>query len=423
MTHYVILGASAAGLTALDWIRQRDRTGPVTLVTKEPTVAYSRVALPYYLAGKKDLRQITLHPDSYFKELGVDYRVGAAAARLDVGARQVILEDGSRLGYDRLLIATGSLSSVPPIQGIEDAYVSYHWTLADADRIREATASAKRVVVIGAGFISLLTVTALLDRGLDFTVVEIADQVMPALLDREAAAMLEQRMRQIGIEVMLGETVTGVSMPMGGKGRVTLASGKALDADAVIVGAGVKANVDFLRGGQLEINRGIVVDRQMRTNLPDVWAAGDCAETHDFLGGERVVHAIWPTAIEQGRIAGANMAGDEGREYAGSLSMNVTELFGLSCASVGEFRERDGLEPIVHRNEGTGLYRKLLLNREGTIQGIVTVGQPDDVQDIGVVQHMIRTRKDVLPFKDELGKERVNYGRLVHTGAGMAINW
>jgi nitrite reductase (NADH) large subunit len=195
-------------------------------------------------------------------------------------------------------------------------------------------------------------------------------------------------MREKGIDLILGDTVASIERATSGY-MITLKSGASHQADMIVVGAGVRPNVDFFKGSGLEIERGFLVNEHQETNLPGVYAAGDCAEGFDFLSGERAVHAIWPTAVDQGRIAGANMAGDSQR-YPGSLSWNVTELFGITMASVGEFRERPGWEPIVFQNHSANTYRKLLLN-EGAIVGAVVIGNAQHVY-LGVVQAMIRRK-------------------------------
>ncbi len=415
MTHYVVLGNSAAGLTAIDAIRQRDRDGAITVVSQEPEPTYSRVALPYILSREKDLRQITLQGPDYYRANNVELIAGVGAAGLDAKSKTVRLEDGRTVSYDKLLVATGSLSRVPPVQGIEEADVCYHWTLADTRKIEQQLEGAKRCFVIGAGFISLLTVSALIKAaGLEYTVVEIADQVMPQLLDREGGRALERGMREKGIEVVLGDQVSAIERGKDGYG-VTLKSGRTHDADMVVCGTGVRPNVDFLKDSGLEIARGVLTNGCQETNLNGVYAAGDCAEGFDFLSGERAVHAIWPTAIDQGRVAGASMAGDS-QTYPGSLSWNVTELFGLSSASVGEFRARDGLESIVFHNPQTNIYRKLLLDG-GRIVGAVVIGRAEHIQDLGVVQAMIRRGTDVSRWKHMLGGERINYGMLAYESA------
>ncbi len=422
MTRYLILGNSAAGLTAIDAIRERDKDGPITVVSKEPEPAYSRVALPYILSKEKDLRQITLQGPDYYRSNSVELIAGVGATGLDAAGKSVRLEDGRTVPYDKLLIATGSLSRVPLVQGIEDAGVCYHWTLADARKIEEQLAAAKSCFVIGAGFISLLTVSALIKAAaLKYTVVEIADQVMPQLLDRPGGEALERAMREKGIEVLLGEQVSAIerrrgAAPHGGQGYgVTLKSGKAFDADMIVCGTGVRPNVDFLNGSGLQMERGVLTNDRQETSLPDVYAAGDCAEGFDFLTGQRAVHAIWPTAIDQGRVAGANMAGDS-QTYPGSLSWNVTELFGLASASVGEFRSRAGWEEITFHNPNANVYRKLLLE-ERRIVGAVVIGRAEHIQDLGVVQAMIRRRTDVSRWKHMLHGERINYGMLAFESA------
>ena len=423
MPAYVILGNSAAGLTAIDAIRERDRDGPITVVSREPEPAYSRVALPYVLSREKQVPQITLQGPDYYEANRVELIAGVGASAVDTKAKAVTLEDGRRLQYDRLLIATGSASRVPPVRGIEDADVCYHWTLADTRKIEAKLNGARSCFVIGAGFISLLTVSALIKvAGLKFTVVEIADQVMPQLLDPEGGRALEKAMREKGIDVLLGEQVAGIERAGAGYG-VTLKGGRTIEADMIVCGAGVRPNVDFLArsgpstgsGQAVDVARGVLVNARQETSAPDVYAAGDCAEGFDFLSGERAVHAIWPTAIDQGRVAGANMAGGS-QTYPGSLSWNVTELFGLASASVGEFRERDGCEPIVFHNPSANVYRKLLLE-DGRIVGAVVIGRAEHVQDLGVVQAMIRRGTDVSRWRHMLHGERINYGMLAFESA------
>src|SRR6266545_3609247 len=198
MTHYVILGNSAAGLTSI-------------------------------LSKEKNLRQITLQVPEYFKQNNVETIIGTGASGLDAKTKTVHLEDGRALSYDKLLIATGSTSRVPPVQGIEDADVCYHWTLADTRKLEEQMARAKTCFVIGAGFISLLTVSALIKAApLKYTVVEIADQVMPQLLDETGGRALERGMREKGIDVLLGDSVSAVERRNRAYG-VTLSTGKAYD--------------------------------------------------------------------------------------------------------------------------------------------------------------------------------------------------
>src|SRR5439155_5786081 len=253
------------------------------LISKEPDPAYSRVALPYILSKEKNLRQITLQDDGYFRANNVETIIGTGADGLDTANKTVTLENGRDISYDKLLIATGSTSRVPPVLGIDQADVCYHWTLADTRKLEEQMANARNCFVIGAGFISLLTVSALIKTApLKYTVVEIADQVMPQLLDETGGKALERGMREKGIEVVLGDSVSAIE-PRNGKGYgITLGSGKTYDADMIVCGTGVRPNVDFLSGSEVKLVNGVVTDDRQETSVPEVDAAGDCAETHDI---------------------------------------------------------------------------------------------------------------------------------------------
>ena len=417
MTHYVILGNSAAGLTAIDAIRQRDKTGAITLISKEPDPAYSRVALPYILSKEKNLKQITLQDDGLLRgqQRRDDHRHRRRGPRRQ--EQDSRLEDGRALSYDKLLIATGSASRVPPVQGIEDADVCYHWTLADTRKLEQQMAKRE----------DLLRHRRRLHQPAHR---QRAHQGRAAQVHRRrdrrpgdaAAPRQDRRRRPRTRHAREGHRrpprrlrhVDRASQPGVAGGRVRCHSER----------QDPRRRHDRLRHRRpperrlraatpgIEIANGIVTNERQETNVADVYAAGDCAETHDFLSGERVVHAIWPTAIDQGRVAGANMAGDT-RSYPGSLSWNVTELFGLTSASVGEFRDRQGLEPIVFHNAAANIYRKLLLDGN-RIVGAVVIGRAEHIQDLGVVQAMIRRKTDISRWKHMLHGERINYGMLAY---------
>src|SRR3990172_110259 len=333
--HYVIIGNSAAGLNAVDATRARDLSSSLLLIADEDTHAYSRVATPYYISREIDDSTLFYKSPEYYQQRRVTTLVGHRVVALDADNHQVKLAEGTRISYGKLLLATGSTPSRPPIKGLEKVKVFPHWTLAQAKDILERTCLSESAAVLGGGFISLLTLNAMksLKPSIQFTVIERLPQVMPNLLDEQAARMLEQRMTTQGIQVKTGVEAIELAELPDGKTKVTLSDGTEQRVDMVVLGTGVRPNVDFLAGSGLQIQRGILVNERMETNLPDVYAAGDCAESFDLLSGERVVHAIWPTAVEQGRVAGANMAGGASA-HPGSLSMNVLDIFGLTSASI-----------------------------------------------------------------------------------------
>ncbi|RMF86322.1 MAG: NAD(P)/FAD-dependent oxidoreductase, partial [Nitrospinota bacterium] len=385
---YVIIGNSAAGLNAAEAIREIDGEGEITLISAEDTLAYSRVATPYFISGEIGDRTLFFKDAQFYRDLNITPLLGKRVTAVEPAQNRVVLNDGTGIPYTKLLIGTGSTHQIPPIQGVDRVEFFPHWTLEEARRIKEKAAAVREVVVLGGGFISMLTINAMhkCNREIRFTVVELMDQVMPRLLDRQAAQMLEEQMRQQGIEVRTGAEAVELAELPGGRKRVTLKDGSLLEADMIVMATGVRPNIDFLQGSGIAVQRGVLVDQQMRTSVENIFAAGDCAECADFLHRERtVVHAIWPTAVEQGKVAGANMAGKR-LEYPGSLSMNVLDAFGMTFTSIGLFQEEAGVEMLSFTDPERRIYRKLALKDGRRIVGLIAAGGAEEVRYMGAVQ-------------------------------------
>lgn len=387
---YVLIGNSAAALAAVDWIRKHDRQGSILLLNGERGPAYSRIAIPYYVSGELTLDQLLIRQPADYARAGATLIEEAVAAGIDPDAKEVALADGRRVGYGKLLVATGSICVAPPIRGLDSVKVHHLWTLDDALGMRAAAERARRAVVIGGGFIGMLAASALSKLDIEVTVVEMAAQLLPQLLDEPGGARFLDAVRARGASVRLGTAVESVA-PAGSGVSVALAGGEALDADLLAVAAGVTPNLAAIGGGTLAVRRGVLVGEHLETNAAGVYAAGDVAEAKDFLGGGTAVHAIWPAAVEQGRIAGANMAG-AGIAYRGSLGMNVVELFGVTLAQVGRFKEGPADDVRLLGAEGHALYRKVVVDREGIVVGAMYLGDGGGVAEMGVIHATIRRR-------------------------------
>ncbi len=415
MTHHLILGGGPAAINAIETIRDFDGgASKITLVSDEP--AYSRMVLPYYLANQIPLKQVFTADAAYYDRLKVDRLIGRRATRVDPQAKQVTLQDGAAIGFDDLLIATGSSATVPPIPGIDLPGVQPMWTLAHTNALLQAAGDKPRpeAVLVGAGFIGFIVLNAMYKRGWKLHVVEIQDQVLPRMLDRDAARLVEAWLLSRGVVLHLGTTVERISAD-GGLRNVALQNGQAILADLVVVATGIKPNLDFLAGSGIEIDQGILVNDRMQTNFPFIHAAGDVAQGPDLLATRPAVHAIQPTAVDHGRIAGANMAGEEVR-YSGSLLMNVLDACGLQCASFGRWGDTvpplplggegrgEGVEAMTICNPDRPIYRKLLWTGD-QITGAVFAGQANDLgmlNDVGMVKGIIQTQTSLGPWKDFL---------------------
>jgi NAD(P)H-nitrite reductase large subunit len=388
---YLLIGNSAAALAAIDWIRRRDHDGSMVLVNREPGPAYARVALPYFVSGEITLEGLRIRRPADYEAAGVTLVPGDAVAALDPGGR-VTLASGRTIRFERCLVATGSECVMPPIRGLAGAPHHFLWTLDDAKRLRRAAERGRSAVVIGGGFIGMLAAEALRKLNIRLTIVEMADQLLGQLLDGEGARRFGAAVAAHGADIRLGTTVEAVARAGQGTVTVRLAGGDELGADLLVVATGVRPAVDCLAGSGIACGRGVLVDARLQTSQPGVFAAGDVAEAPDFIEGGGTVHAIWPTAVDQGRVAGANMAGAD-LAYPGSLGMNVVELFGVTLAQLGRFREGPGDQAHLLGRPGEASYRKVVANPEGTLVGAVYVGDENGVAEMGVVHAAIKRRE------------------------------
>lgn len=408
---YVILGSGPAGWSAVQAICTHDPHGTITLVSGEATLPYARMLLSYWLEGKVGEEVMSPFPAGYFERLGIEVLYGQQATTVDPQRQVVTLADGRELPYDELLIATGASPWRPPIVGLEQPGVFNLWTLEDVRGILATIRSGGEAVIIGAGFIGMQAVDALVKRGMRCTVIEALPQVLPRILDTEGAHLVEETLTERGVRVFTGRQVAEIKAPGRRRKRqeVVLDDGRTLPADLVITATGVRPNLELAHAAGLATATGILVDEHLRTSLPHIYAAGDVAEGYDFSTGERAVHAIWPTAVDQGRVAGLNMAGLQ-ITYPGSLSMNTLDVLGLPLASVG-LVEGEDLVVQIHRGPARRTYRKLAF-RNGRLAGAILVSE---IEDIGLLQAMIRQQANLTRWKDSIGRAPLSLGKAMLT--------
>ena len=401
MTHNVIIGGGPAATNAIETLRQFDQgSSQITLISDEP--AHSRMALPYWLSGQIPKTQTFTGDDAYFERLAVDTRFGQRVAALDPAAKSVQIEGGSIVNYDNLLLATGSTPLALPVAGSDIDGVTPQWTLTNVeDSLRVLqNKSNPRVVLVGAGFIGFIILSALHKRGCQLTVVEREPHVLPKMLAAESAGYVERWLAAKGVDVRASTSVTGIT-DSGGMKTVATSDGS-IEADLVVVAIGVSPNTHLAEAAGITTDHGILVDDRLRTSDRSVFAAGDCAQGVAMFSDQPQVHAIHPTAVDHGRIAGANMAGQD-IAYPGSLSMNVLDVCGLQCVSYGNWDDLHA-EAFKISSPTTNVYRSLLWT-DDRITGAMFVGQANNVgmlTDVGMVKGMMQTQISLGPWKDYL---------------------
>ncbi len=394
--NYVVVGAGPAGVIAVETLRRVAPTGKVTLVGDEQSAPYSRMAIPYLLADSIAESGTHLrHAAGHYDRLGITLRTGRVAG-IDPGKKSLAFEAGGALGYDKLLIATGSRPTRPPIPGMDLPGIESCWTLRDAAAIAAKAKPGSRVVLMGAGFIGCIILEALHARKVDLTVVEMADRMVARMMDRTGGDMIKRWCEGRGIKVLTGTRVTGVAKAKGGF-ALALDGGREIAADLVVCATGVTPNVGFLEASGVKTEFGVLVDHHLQSSVPDIYAAGDVAQGPELITGKPEVHAIQPTASEHGRIAALNMAGQT-TYYRGSLAMNVLNTLGLVSSSFGLWQGVPGGDIAEATDPDRYRYLRLCF-RDDVLVGALALGL---TQHVGVVRGLVQTGIRLGPWKARL---------------------
>lgn len=384
---YLIIGNGPAGVSAIARIREIDPTGRIILISAEDNPPYSRMLTPEYMTGEVGEERLYYRGSDFYEKYQVETRLGAKVTKIIPSDKTVLLADGEKIAYARLLIAAGSRPLVPSWAdntGLKGVFTL--WKKQDSEAINSHLRETGKAVIIGGGLVGLQCARALSTRGIKVTVIEKLPRLMPLQLDETASALLQQAAEQRGIEILLNTEV--LSLEREG-GRVTGVGTKEgiVPADLVLVAIGVKPNLEMAWETGLKMDRGLLTDERMQTNIPGIYAAGDVVQSTCLLSGQKTVRALWLCAVRQGKVAGANMAGVE-EYYAGSVALNSIQLFGLSIISQGQLEPLAGQEELAEkilRYPQSGAYHKFLVQK-GKLAGFILVG---DVRQAGIYHHKL----------------------------------
>lgn len=387
---YVIIGGSAAAIGCIEGVRSVDKTGEIILITGETEWNYSRPLISYLLEGKTTRDKMWCRPDSFFTRNGVTVKAGVLATALDAGDRSVRLSTGERLAYGRLLAATGSRPFVPPIPGLETVERTFCFqTLSDASALAAALRPESRVLILGAGLTGVKCAEGIRGLCAQIAIADLAPRVLPAVLDDTAAAMVQARMEEKGVRFYLNDSAAAFR---GNTAR--LQSGTELEFDVLVTAVGVRPNTQLVADAGGAVGRGILVDGRCATTLPDVYAAGDCAQGYDAVSGEKRMLPLWPNAVLQGETAGINMAGGRA-DYTQGIALNASGVFGLHMVTAGSY---EGESFTVQRD---GSYKRLV-TADGVLKGVIMVG---DVSRAGIYTDLIRKKKPLSEIDFDLIRE------------------
>jgi len=388
MTQYLIIGNGVAGTTAAEAIRKRDKEGAITIVTDESVPFYWRIQLNEFISGDVTEEKLYARKQSWYKEQDIDLKLKTRIQGGEVNDKVVFTQDNQKLFYDRLLVATGSHSFVPPIKGADKKGVFTLRSFQDAHDIMDWAKKIKDVVMIGGGLLGLEAGNALRKLGKKVMVVEFFPRLLPRQLDIPGAQRLQAIMEGMGFSFRLGAKTQEITGDGGVKG-VLLEGGETLPAEMVIVSAGVRPNLDLAKALGLDHDKGIKIDERLRTNKPDVFAAGDVAE---FKG---IPYGIWTAAMEQGKVAGSNMTGEEAL-YEGTVMANTLKVVGIDLASAGEIDVDNKFEAKTLTEDKH--YKKVVIQNNQLV-GCIMLG---DTKGFNKITKMMAEKQDVSAMKEKL---------------------
>lgn len=406
---YIIVGGSAAAISAVEAIRSVDRESEIDLFSDEATPLFSRVLLPYYVAEELSKPLLNFRSADFFEQNKVTPHIGVRVEEISIGPKSIRTDQGDQFHFDRLLLATGGRPIVPPIPGIDKEGVSTLKTMADAERIYQF--KGDKAVVIGAGSVGVETSISLKRRGMEVTLLEQLGHVLPTVFDEEAAAIVRKRIEDLGIKTITGEKA--VQFTGNGHVKSVATDSTEIDCDIVVLAVGVKPAIELAQKAGIDIGHlgGIKVDPQMMTNLTDIYAAGDVTETNDIPRDSNWINAIWPCAVEQGRIAGLNMA-DRKISYEGSFRRNsIGNFIGVPAISMGlthadtcaSCEGGEEFQEIRRRTKDT--YKKLIL-KNGRLVGAILVGQ---TQKAGLFSILLKRKINVADYVSTLMSRSLNF--------------
>lgn len=377
VVNYVIIGNSAAAIGCVSGIRTIDKESPITLISDEPHFTYSRPLISYWLKGKVDDEKMYYRNSDFYEKNNCNVILGKKVIKIESDSKLVVLEDDSNIKYDKLLVATGSSPFVPPVEGLNEAKNTFTFMKWDSVKdVKSAVKTDSKVVIMGAGLIGLKAAEGLHEICEDITVVDMADRILPSILDKKGADFVQRHIEKHNIKFILNDAAQSVY-----NNSITLKSGQTIDYDVLIIAVGVRPNTELVKNAGGNVNRGIVTDKKQETSLKDIYAAGDCTESFDICSEQNKILALLPNAYMQGEIAGINMAGGD-KVFDTAMPMNAIGFFGLHMLTAGSM-EGECVEVIDENN-----YKKMFF-ADNLLKGYILIGE---INRAGIYTSLIREK-------------------------------
>lgn len=388
---YVVIGNGIAGITAASTIRKYDRNGTITILSDEGFPFYSRIRLIDFLSGGIDEKALILKDINWYFDQKIELMLNTVVTGININTKELTISGHRTIPYDRLLLATGGIAFLPPIPGIDKNGVFVLRTVKDAQAINaHVEAGKRRVILIGGGVLGLEAGYNLIKHGCDVTVVEFFPRLLPRQMDPDGAAILQSQMEKLGFRFHLGVTTKEIRGGQNATG-IILDNATVIDSDIVLISAGVRPRAGLAQKLGMKIEKGVVVNDRMETDIPDIFAAGD------LIQHKGIFYGLWASSEKQGEIAGINMSGGTAT-YKGTTISNILKVAGVDLAAAGEIDADGNYESIVISDREHFIYKKLVIDRNRMI-GAILYG---DISHMRKIFNAIEGKKDISRIKSQL---------------------
>lgn len=411
---YIVIGSGPAGISVAKVIGRKAPESEVIVIGNESYPPYSPTILPYFISGKIEERNVFLINKDDFRDLKINLILGNRVSSISPKEEKVFLENGSSFHYDHLFIASGGEPVIPEIRGLKESRPFVLRTMDDAKRLKKKVKISKKAIVLGAGLIGMQVSQALSDKGISIHVIEMMDQILPGYFDKEASVLIQKVYESHKVKFLISTEVKEVEFKKG-EYHVVTNNGQTLHAPVLIVATGVSPRIDYLEGSGIEVDRGVLVDKFMRTNIPNIYAAGDVVQAEEFWGERRINQPILINAIDQGRVAAQNALGEK-VSYEGNVSMNIFHFFENRAISIGITNPLPDHKYSIYKVEEKKKrkYLKFVFNEENLV-GVMGINID---LDPGILLQLIRRRISFAREKREFIKKPLEVGRKL-----MCQNW
>lgn len=388
---YVIIGNSTAAIAGIEGIRSKDKQGSITLISMENHHTYSKPLISYLVQGKTNKEKMKYRPDNFYEGNNVHTIFGKKAVKIVPDMKSVMLDDSTQVEYDKLLVATGSSPFIPDIAGLDKVKDMHTFmTLDDAEGLIRSVSGQSRILILGAGLIGLKCCEGLKDKVASVTVIDLAKQVLPSILDIESSDMVREFLIKKGVNIKLS-----CSIRQAFENSALLTDGTTIEFDTLVIAVGVRPNISILKAAGADADRGILVDNCCKTSIEDIYASGDCTQGYDMTCKNSRVLALLPNAYMQGFTAGVDMTGGK-KTFDTGMPMNALSLMGMHILSAGIYEGENYIE------KSDGKYKKLFFS-DDVLKGFILV---DDIECAGIYTAMIRNRTLLSSMDFDLIKQK-----------------